>query len=215
MNLPFIISGRVAATLESAALAFSISLSLAKLRLPTTTERLAVLSILYSTLPPLTSLMADSTSSVTVPLLGLGMRPRGPSMRASLRTSFIAEVVATATSNSIQPPSISFMRSSRPALSAPAAIADSAWSVNTTTLTFLPLPLGRRTVPRTIWLLCLGSTLSLNESSTVSSKPAFGMDWRAATASASADGFWASDSAAFLYLLLLLTMTFCFVVSCF
>jgi hypothetical protein len=58
--------------------------------LPTGTCRLDVLSILNSTRPALNSLTALAVSWVTVPVFGLGMRPRGPSTLPSLRTSTMA-----------------------------------------------------------------------------------------------------------------------------
>ena len=57
-------------------------------------------SVRYSTLPALASLTALATSKVTVPDLGLGMRPRGPRMRPSLPTVPIMSGVAMATSKS-------------------------------------------------------------------------------------------------------------------
>ncbi len=48
------------------------------------------MSTLNSTRPALTSFTAFAVSSVTVPVLGFGMRPRGPSTLPSLRTSPIA-----------------------------------------------------------------------------------------------------------------------------
>ena len=47
--------------------------------------------------------LADDEVQVPVPVLGLGIRPRGPSTLPSLRTSDIASVVAMATSKSDQP----------------------------------------------------------------------------------------------------------------
>ncbi|CFE44108.1 Uncharacterised protein [Mycobacterium tuberculosis] len=44
--------------------------------------RLACLSTRKLILPPLMSATALATSAVTVPVFGLGIRPRGPSTRA-------------------------------------------------------------------------------------------------------------------------------------
>ena len=169
-----------------AASMFWASFSAAKDFLPTTITTLAVLSILNSTRPALTSAMVRGMSSETVPDFGLGMRPRGPRTRATLRTSFIAGVVETATSKSIQPPRTLSMRSLRPAASAPAARAAWGFSVKTITRIFLPEPLGRETVPRTIWSDCLGSTPRQAEISTVSSNLAEGIFLRISAAAATA-----------------------------
>jgi hypothetical protein len=58
---------------------------------------------LNSTRPAFTSFTALAVSSVTVPVFGFGIRPRGPSTLPSLRTSTIASGVAIATSKSVQP----------------------------------------------------------------------------------------------------------------
>ena len=111
------------------------------------------LSTLNSTRPALTSLTALAVSSVTVPVLGLGIRPRGPRALPSLRTSDIASGVAMATSKSDQPSVHRLIKSSKPTYSAPAALAASAAApgrAKTSTRTILPLPWGRGTVPRTI-----------------------------------------------------------------
>ncbi|MND05485.1 hypothetical protein D3C83_263050 [compost metagenome] len=59
--------------------------------------------------------MACATLSVTVPDFGFGIRPFGPRTRAIDRTSFIAAVVAMATSKSSQPALILSMNSFKPA----------------------------------------------------------------------------------------------------
>src|SRR5450759_2742131 len=59
--------------------AFSTSFSAEKLTLPTGAWMMPVLSTRNSTLPALISLMALTTSTVTVPVFGFGIRPRGPS----------------------------------------------------------------------------------------------------------------------------------------
>ena len=65
------------------------------------------------------------------------------------------------------------INSSKPAWSAPASFASSMLSVKTITLTSLPLPWGRLTVPLTPCALCFGSTPIAQETSTVSSKFTF------------------------------------------
>ena len=57
-----------------------------------------VLSSLYSTLPALISCRAFSTSMVTEPDLGFGIRPLGPRILPSLPTTPIISGVATTTS---------------------------------------------------------------------------------------------------------------------
>lgn len=55
-------------------------------------------------------LCSDDSSFITVPVLGLGIKPRGPSCRPSFRTSAIAAGVAITTSKSMKPPCTSFSR---------------------------------------------------------------------------------------------------------
>src|SRR5437016_5065480 len=57
---------------------------------PTGTATLPFLSSLNSTRPAFTSCTAFAVSSVTVPVLGLGINPRGPSTFPSFRTSAMA-----------------------------------------------------------------------------------------------------------------------------
>src|SRR5215831_11717116 len=65
-----------------------------------------VLSTRYSTLPALVSLTAFFTSGVTVPVFGLGIRPRGPSTLPRPPTKRIMSGVAITASKSSQPPFI-------------------------------------------------------------------------------------------------------------
>src|SRR5260370_30661203 len=83
--------------------AFSTSLSAEKLALPTGAWMMPVLSTRNSTLPALISLTALATSMVTVPVLGLGMSPRGPRILPSLPTERIMSGVAMTASKSVQP----------------------------------------------------------------------------------------------------------------
>src|ERR1035438_2808074 len=79
MYLPFATVGFALITLVITVAAFSTSFSGGNEILPTGTCTRAVLSVRNSTLPALVSLTALATSKVTVPVLGLGIRPRGPS----------------------------------------------------------------------------------------------------------------------------------------
>src|SRR5699024_7287429 len=82
---------------------FSTNFSLSKEIFPTGTCKLAALSTRYSTLPALISSTAFSTSKVTVPVLGFGIKPLGPNTRPNFPTSAIMSGVATITSKSNQP----------------------------------------------------------------------------------------------------------------
>ena len=96
---------------------------------------------------------------VTVPALGLGIRPLGPSARPSFAALGIMSGEAMSRSKSIMPPAMSSTRSSAPAKSAPASFAAamaSPWH-STATRTVLPVPLGSATVARSCWSLYLGS----------------------------------------------------------
>src|SRR2546426_1088895 len=160
---PLALCGLALMTAFMTARAFSAICSAVKDALPIGTCTLPALSILNSTRPAFTSFTALAVSSVTVPVFGLGIRPRGPSTLPSLRTSPMASGVATATSKSDQPSWHFLIMSSKPTYSAPAAFAASAPGpllANTSTRTVLPLPCGSGTVPRTIWSDCLGSTPS-------------------------------------------------------
>src|SRR5436190_19432482 len=129
------------------------------------------LSVRNSTLPPLESRTARATSLVTVPDFGFGIRPRGPRIFPSGPTFAIMSGVAIAASKSVQPSATRFTRSSPPTTSAPASWASRALSptAKTATRTFLPVPLGRTTEPRTICSAWRGSTPSRMCASTVAS----------------------------------------------
>src|SRR5918995_438552 len=108
---------------------------------------------------------------VTVPSLGLGIRPRGPRIRPSRPTTGIRSGVAMQRSKLMSPSCTAWARSSAPTRSAPAALASSALSprANTATRTALPVPCGRSAVPRTIWSAWRGSTPRLSATSMLSS----------------------------------------------
>src|SRR6266404_5977482 len=172
MYLPFATAGFARITLEITAVALSTSLSAVNEILPTGTCTNAVLSVRNSTLPALISFTALAMSKVTVPVLGFGIRPLGPSTLPSLPTDFIMSGVEITASKSVQPSFWIFSTiSSPPTKSAPAACASRTFSPLAITRTFfdLPSPCGSTTVPRTIWSACLGSTPSRIVTSTVSS----------------------------------------------
>src|SRR2546430_1115533 len=123
---PFALAGRARPTASITAFPFSTSAFSSNENRPTGTATLPFLSSLNSTRPALTSRTALAVSSVTVPVFGLGISPRGPSTLPSLRTSDIASGVATATSKSDQPSWHFLTKSSKPTYSAPAALAASA-----------------------------------------------------------------------------------------
>src|SRR5699024_10396831 len=112
-----------------------------------------------------------AVSMVTVPVLGFGMRPRGPSTGPSLPTLPMRFGVATAASKSVLAPATFSISSASPPSSAPAVRAASACGpvAKTMTRAGLPVPLGRLTVPRTIWSALRGSTPSRIETSTEAS----------------------------------------------
>mmetsp|Transcript_4572 Transcript_4572/g.11284 ORF Transcript_4572/g.11284 Transcript_4572/m.11284 type:complete len:360 (-) Transcript_4572:53-1132(-) len=159
---PLAPGGRLASMASTIDLRFNRRSSLPKLSLPNGTWTMPCLSARNSTLPPLNSDTALATSVVTVPALGLGMSPLGPSMRPSLAALGIMSGDAMSKSKSSIPPAISSTRSSEPAKSAPASLAAEMLSpcVSTATRTVLPVPLGRATVARSCWSLYLGSMLS-------------------------------------------------------
>src|SRR5580765_937681 len=186
MYLPLAAAGLALTTLEITAVAFSTSLSGVNEILPTGTCTSAVLSVRNSTLPALISFTAFVMSIVTVPVLGFGIRPFGPSTLPSLPTDRIMSGVEITASKSVQ---LSFWIfstiSSPPTMSAPAASASRCFSPVAMTRTFFdfPRPCGKTTVPRTIWSACLGSTPRRRVTSTVSSNLANFTFWSNGTAS--------------------------------
>ncbi len=139
---------------------FSSSFWLSKETLPIPAWMIPAFSTRNSTAPPLEAVTAAATSTVTVPTLGFGIRPRGPSTLPRRPTSGIMSGVAMQRSNSILPPLTISTSSSAPTMSAPAFLASSALSprAKTATRTVRPVPFGRLTTPRTIWSACRGST---------------------------------------------------------
>jgi hypothetical protein len=116
-------------------------------------------------------LTAVSTSGVTVPVFGFGMRPRGPSNLTELTDD--AHGVGRGDDHvEIHHAALDLLRELFHAdeVSAPAALALSAASpwVNTATRTSLPVPCGRVVAPRTAWSDLRASTPSLTATSTVS-----------------------------------------------
>ncbi len=97
----------------------------------------------------------------------------------------MASGVAMAASKSVKPSWTFLIRSSKPTNSAPASLAAAAGSpwAKTATRTFLPVPWGRETLPRTIWSLLRGSTPRWKETVTVGSNFGAGKFFTVATAS--------------------------------
>src|SRR5580658_11135583 len=102
MYLPLAAEGLARTIDRITVVAFSTSLSGEKLSLPTGTWTRAVLSARNSTLPALISFTAAATSWVTVPVLGFGIRPRGPSTLPRRPTDFIMSGVAISASKAVQ-----------------------------------------------------------------------------------------------------------------
>src|SRR4029453_17654819 len=78
-NLPLAADGLALTTLSTSACALSIRLCAGNEILPIGACTIPVLSTRNSTLPALISLTALAMSTVTVPVFGFGIRPRGPS----------------------------------------------------------------------------------------------------------------------------------------
>src|SRR5271170_1000018 len=126
------------------------------------------LSVRYLTCPDLAFFTASATFGVTVPTFGFGMRPRGPRIWPSWPTIRMASGLAITTSKSICPALTFSARSSKPTISAPAALAASAFFpwVNTATRTVLPVPCGITVEPRTCWSDFVASTPKFTDTST-------------------------------------------------
>src|SRR5258708_20859091 len=102
MYLPLAAAGLALITLAITVVALSTSFSGVKEILPTGTWTSAVLSVRNSTLPALISFTALAMSVVTVPVFGLGIRPRGPRILPRLPTDLIMSRVAITASYSVQ-----------------------------------------------------------------------------------------------------------------
>src|SRR5699024_4693408 len=100
---PFRLLGRALLMASIRVWKLSANCSSVKEAFPIGTWIMFVLSNLYSILPALISLTALVTSMVTVPDLGLGIRPLGPSTRPRRPTTPIMSGVATTTSKSSHP----------------------------------------------------------------------------------------------------------------
>src|SRR5580698_7852643 len=126
------------------------------------------LSVRYRTWPDFAFFTASATFGVTVPTFGFGMRPRGPKICPSWPTMRMASGLAITTSKSICPAFTFSARSSKPTMSAPAALAASAFLpwVNTATRTVLPVPCGMTVEPRTCWSDLVASTPRFTDTST-------------------------------------------------
>src|ERR1019366_5639989 len=127
--LPLAADGLAFSTELMTVMALSTSFCGSNESLPTGTCTSAVLSVRNSTLPALISRMAETTSVVTVPVLGLGIRPLGPSTLPRRPKDFIMSGVAIRASKAVQPSFWIFSTmSSPPANSAPAASASAILS---------------------------------------------------------------------------------------
>src|SRR5260370_15680350 len=118
--------------------------------------------------PDLAFFPAPATSGVTVPTFGFGIRPRGQKIWPNWPTMRMASGLAITTSKSIWPALTFSARSSKPTMSAPAALAASAFLpwVNTATRTVLPVPCGITVEPRTCWSDLVASTPKFTDTST-------------------------------------------------
>src|ERR1700733_7193296 len=126
------------------------------------------LSVRYRTWPDFAFFTASATFGVTVPTFGFGIRPRGPNIWPSWPTMRMASGLAMTTSKSIWPALTFSARSSKPTMSAPAALAASAflpWG-NPATRTVLPVPCGITVEPRTCWSDLVASTPKFTDTST-------------------------------------------------
>src|SRR5688500_8300953 len=185
--MPFVDAGLALLIAAMSASRFSASASTSNEARPMVHCTIPALSARYCTWPPLAFLTASVTFGVTVPTFGLGMRPRGPSTWPRGPTTFMASGVAITTSKSMNPPLIFSARSSKPTMSAPAALAFSALApcANTATRTVLPVPRGSTTLPRTTWSDFFASMPRFTATSTDSSNLAVAV-------------FFTSSSAAFI-----------------
>ena len=110
-------------------------------------------------------------SIVTVPVLGLGIKPLGPNTLPNGPNLPMTLGIVTITSTSVHPDLILSRYSSSPTKSAPASLVSCSLSGVTKAKTFisLPVPWGRETTPLTIWFAFLGSTPNLTAKSTEAS----------------------------------------------
>mmetsp|Transcript_40958 Transcript_40958/g.101821 ORF Transcript_40958/g.101821 Transcript_40958/m.101821 type:complete len:202 (+) Transcript_40958:532-1137(+) len=165
---------------------FSSSFCSSKSVLPNGMWTIPCLSVRNSSLPALNSLTASPGFALTVPALGEGIKPLGPSTLPSLASLGMAGGVASSTSKSHTPLEMVSIRSFIPTMSAPASNAAEAAapSARTATRTDLPVPCGSETVVRICWSLYLGSKFKLPCSSAVSVNLAVAAFFRMAIASA-------------------------------
>src|SRR5260221_1652134 len=181
---------------------FSWSASASKDALPIGAWTIPNLSARNSIRPPLTSLTARAMSKVTVPDLGLGIRPRGPRIRPRGPTLLIMWGVAIATSRSVKLSETRLTSSSPPTISAPASFASRSFSpaAKTATRTFLPVPRGRVTALRSCWSAWRTSMPRRTWASQLASKLAVEVSRATSTAffgSRPASPFWPRASSTF------------------
>src|ERR1700737_931402 len=166
--MPFEVAGLIFWRSATSAKRFSFSAVGSKLARPICACTMPALSVRYRTWPDLAFFTASATFGVTVPTLGFGINPRGPKIWPNWPTMRIASGLAITTSKSIWPALTFSAKSSKPTMSAPAALAASAFLpwVNTATRTILPVPCGITVEPRTCWSDLVASTPKLTDTST-------------------------------------------------
>src|SRR3984957_9100131 len=166
--MPFDVAGLIFCRSATSARRFSLSAAGSKLARPICAWMMPALSVRYRTWPDLAFFTASATFGVTVPTFGFGIRPRGPKIWPSWPTMRMASGLAMTTSKSIWPALTFSARSSKPTMSAPAALAASAFLpwVNTATRTVLPVPCGITVEPRTCWSDFVASTPRFTDTST-------------------------------------------------
>src|SRR5450631_349569 len=166
--MPFDVAGLIFCRSATSARRFSFSAAGSKLARPICACTMPALSVRYRTWPDLAFFTASATFGVTVPTLGLGINPRGPKIWPNWPTIRMASGLAITTSKSIWPALTFSAKSSKPTMSAPAALAASAFlpCVNTATRTVLPVPCGITVEPRTCWSDLVASTPKLTDTST-------------------------------------------------
>src|SRR5271166_4409422 len=166
--MPLDVAGLIFCRSATNARRFSFKAPGSKFARPIWAWMMPALSVRYRTWPDFAFLTAPATSGVTVPTFGFGIRPRGPKIWPSWPTMRIASGLAITTSKSICPALTFSARSSKPTMSAPAALAASTFlpCVKTATRTVLPVPWGITVEPRTCWSDLVASTPKLTDTST-------------------------------------------------
>src|SRR5260221_947908 len=166
--MPFDVAGLIFCRSATSASRFSFNAAGSKLARPIWACTMPALSVRYRTCPDFAFFTASATFGVTVPTFGFGINPRGPKIWPNWPTMRMASGLAITTSKSIWPALTFSARSSKPTMSAPAALAASAFLpwVNTATRTVLPVPCGITVEPRTCWSDLVASTPKFTDTST-------------------------------------------------